>query len=78
MELKKIKDIFSFEKGSLQSTKSVEGQYDFITASSNWKTHNSFDYDCEALIVAVAASGSLGRVHYANGKFISSDLCFIF
>lgn len=77
MELKKIKDIFSFEKGSLQSTKSVEGQYDFITASSNWKTHNSFDYDCEALIVAVAASGSLGRVHYANGKFISSDLCFI-
>ena len=77
MELKKIKDIFSFEKGSLQSTKCVEGQYDFITASSEWKTHKSFDYNCEALIVAVAASGSLGRVHYVDGKFISSDLCFI-
>ena len=77
MELKKIKEIFSFEKGSLQSLKCTAGDYNFITASSGWKTHNSFDYECEALIVAVAASGSLGRVHYVNGKFISSDLCFV-
>ena len=77
MELKKIKEIFSFEKGSLQSSKCTAGEYNFITASSEWKTHNSFDYDCEALVVAVAASGSLGRVHYVNDKFISSDLCFI-
>lgn len=77
MELKKIKEIFSFEKGSLQSSKCTAGEYNFITASSEWKTHNSFDYDCEALIVAVAASGSLGRVHYVNDKFISSDLCFV-
>ncbi|MBF05295.1 hypothetical protein CL644_01155 [bacterium] len=77
MELKKIKEIFNFEKGSLQSTKCTPGKYDFITASSDWKTHKTFDNDCEALVVAVAASGSLGRVHYVNGKFISSDLCFI-
>lgn len=77
MELKKIKEIFSFEKGSLQSSKCTAGEYNFITASSEWKTHNSFDYECEALIVAVAASGSLGRVHYVNDKFISSDLCFV-
>lgn len=77
MELKKIKEIFSFEKGSLQSSKCTAGEYNFITASSVWKTHNSFDYECEALIVAVAASGSLGRVHYVNDKFISSDLCFV-
>ena len=25
----------------------------------------------------MAASGSLGRTHYVNGKFIASDLCFI-
>lgn len=77
MSLKKIKDLFHYEKGSLQSTKATPGEYDFITAAADWKTHNEFTHDCEALIFAAAASGSLGRTHYVNGKFISSDLCFI-
>lgn len=72
-----INSLFNIEKGSLQSTKCTEGGYDFITASSEWKTHNEYTHDQEALIVAVSASGSLGRVHYVNGKFITSDLCFI-
>ncbi len=72
-----IKELFNFEKGSLQSSKAIDGEFDFITASSEWKKHNSYDHNKEALIIAVAASGSLGRVHYVNGKFISSDLCFI-
>ena len=72
-----IKEIFDFEKGSLQSSKAVDGEYNFITASSEWKKHNTYEHDKEALIIAVAASGSLGRVHYINGKFTSSDLCFI-
>ncbi|MCH1626121.1 restriction endonuclease subunit S [Ferdinandcohnia quinoae] len=73
----KIKDLFNIEKGTLQSSKNVEGKYDFITASSDWKTHETFTHDCEALIFAMGASGSLGRTHYVNGKFITSDLCFI-
>ncbi len=73
----KISEIFSFEKGPLQSSKNEPGEYDFITASSEWKTHSSYAYDCEALLVAVAASGSLGRTHYVKGKFIGSDLCFV-
>lgn len=77
MSLMKIKDLFHFEKGILQSTKCTPGEYNFITASSEWKTHNEFTHDCEALIFAAAASGSLGRTHYVKGKFISSDLCFI-
>lgn len=78
-EWKKVKigDIFAIEKGSLQSSKNTSGKYDFITAASEWKTHNSYDHDCEAIVYAVAASGSLGRAHYVNGKFIASDLCFI-
>ena len=72
-----IKEIFNFEKGSLQSSKAIDGEYNFITASSEWKKHNTYEHDKEALIIAIAASGSLGRVHYINGKFISSDLCFI-
>ena len=73
----KIGDVFSIEKGSLQSSKNTAGKYDFITAASEWKTHSSYDHDCEAIVYAVAASGSLGRAHYVNGKFIASDLCFI-
>jgi type I restriction enzyme S subunit len=73
----RIDEIFSFEKGVLQSSKCVPGEFYFITASSDWKTHNEYTHNCEALIFAAAASGSLGRTHYVNGKFVSSDLCFI-
>jgi type I restriction enzyme S subunit len=72
-----IGKLFNLEKGSLQSTKCSEGKYTFITAAEEWKTHNEYTHECEALIFAAAASGSLGRAHYVNNKFISSDLCFI-
>ena len=78
-EWKKVKigEIFKIEKGSLQSSKCIPGKYDFITAATDWKTHESYSHDCEAIVYAVAASGSLGRAHYVKGKFIASDLCFI-
>ncbi len=73
----KIGDIFNIEKGSLQSSKCIEGEYNFITAAAEWKTHKTYTHECEALIYAVGAEGSLGRCHYVNDKFIASDLCFI-
>lgn len=73
----RIDKLFNFEKGVLQSSKCEAGKYNFITAAAEWKTHKEFSYDCEALVFAAAASGSLGRTHYVNGKFIASDLCFI-
>lgn len=76
-EWKAIDELFDYEKGTLQSSKCTPGKYPFITAAEEWKTHETFTHDCEALIFAMAASGSLGRTHYINGKFISSDLCFI-
>lgn len=76
-EWKPIKELFDFEKGTLQSSKCTLGKYTFITAAEDWKTHSDYTHDCEALIFAMAASGSLGRTHYVKGKFISSDLCFI-
>jgi type I restriction enzyme, S subunit len=72
-----IGELFDFEKGTLQSSKCIPGEYTFITAAEEWKTHKSYTHDCEALIFAMAASGSLGRTHYIKGKFILSDLCFI-
>lgn len=72
-----IGKLFNIEKGQLQSTKCTPGKFDFITAAEDWKTHNQYNHECEALIFAAAASGSLGKTHYVDGKFISSDLCFI-
>ena len=78
-EWKKVRigEIFHLEKGCLQSSKCIQGKYDFITAAKDWKTHNTYTHDCEAIVYAVAASGSLGQAHYINGKFIASDLCLI-
>ena len=64
-------------KGSLASEDAVPGEYPFITASEDWKTHSSYDQEKEAIVYAVAASGSLGRCHYVNGKFIASNLCLV-
>lgn len=72
-----IGKLFDIEKGALQSTKCTPGDYDFITAAEEWKTHNEYTHECEALIFAAAASGSLGRTHYVDGKFTTSDLCYI-
>lgn len=69
--------LFEWKRGTLQSENNQEGDYDFITASEEWKTHNEYEYDCEALVYAVSAGGSLGRSHYANGKFVASNLCLV-
>lgn len=72
-----IKDLFVYKKGQLASESNVEGEYPFITASDEIKTHNEYTNDEEAIIFAVAASGSLGKTHYYNGKFIASNLCIV-
>jgi type I restriction enzyme M protein len=72
-----ITEIFDIKTGKLQSNDNTPGNYTFITASNEWKTHNHFTHDKEALIYAVGASGSLGRCHYINAKFITSNLCKI-
>lgn len=76
-ELVKFSDLFNFEKGSLASDDSEDGKYHFVTASTEWKTHSNFTHDCEAIIYATHAAGSLGRTHYINGKFVASNLCLI-
>ena len=71
-------DLFNTNKrGSLASENAEPGTFPFITASEEWKTHSSYDQEGEALIYAVAASGSLGRCHYVNEKYIASNLCLI-
>ncbi len=76
-QMVKIGTLFEIERGSLQSEKSEDGEYDFVTASAEWKTHIEYTHECEAIVFAFGAGGSLGRTHYVNGKFIASNLCFI-
>ncbi len=73
-----IIEMFDIEKGTLASEKAEEGgEYPFVTAGEEWKTHTEWTHDCEALVYAVSASGSLGRTHYVSGKFVASNLCLI-
>lgn len=75
--LVKLGDLFTAKKGTLQSENNVEGKFAFITASETWKTHCAFEEDCEAIVYATQAAGSLGRAHYVKGKFIASNLCLV-
>lgn len=45
-------EIFNFEKGSLASEVNQDGEYTFITASEDFKTHTNATHNCEALIYA--------------------------
>lgn len=77
-EMISVAEIFDIVKGSLASEQSDDnGEYDFITASEEWKKHSSYTYDDEAIVIATHAAGSLGRAHYVNGKFIASNLCCV-
>lgn len=77
--LVKFSDLFDTSiQGKLQSEKcNLDGEYTFITAAAEWKKHDSYQMDGEAIIYAVKSQGSLGRAHYYKGKFIASDLCQI-
>lgn len=73
----KIGDLFKIEKGALASESNTEGEYPFVTAGEEWKSHDEYTNDEEAIVFAIKAAGSLGRSHYVNGKFIASDLCLV-
>lgn len=72
----KIKDLFTIEKGTLASTNAnPDGQYNFVTASSEWKKSDYYDQIGPALVYATKASGSLGKSQYIDGNFVASNLC---
>lgn len=76
-EMVKVSTLFNVTKGTLASESNIEGDYPFVTASEEWKTHIEYDLDTEAIVYAVSAAGSLGRSHYVKGKFIASNLCLV-
>ena len=75
--VKTLGEVCEIVKGSLQSSKNIEGEYAFITASNTNKTHNMFTHDCECVMLVGGSEGSLAKAQYFNGKFIASDLLYI-
>jgi len=75
--VKTLHQIFHITKGTLQSSKNVEGEYTFITASDTNKTHNTFTHDCDCVMLVGGAEGSLAKAQYFKGKFIASDLLYV-
>lgn len=75
--VKTLGEVCEIVKGSLQSSKNIEGEYTFITASDTNKTHNMFTHDCECVMLVGGSEGSLAKAQYFNGKFIASDLLYI-
>ena len=74
----KLGDVCTFEKGSLQSTKNVEGDYPFITAADEDKSHNAFIHDKECVLFVNGSEGSLAKVKFwSGGKFTASSLLLI-
>lgn len=76
-EMMKVRELFQVERGTLASESNIEGDYPFVTAGEEWKTHAEYALDTEAIVYAVSAAGSLGRSHYVRGKFIASNLCLV-
>ena len=57
----------------------IAGEFPFVVTAAEFKTANSFDFDCEAVCVPLVSStghgnAALHRVHYAEGKFALSNL----
>ena len=75
--VKTLGELFHITKGTLQSSKNIEGEYTFITASDTYKTHNSFTHTCECVMLVGGAEVSLAKAQYFNGTFIASDLLYI-
>lgn len=76
-EMVKIGTLFDVTKGTLASESSIDGDYPFVTAGEEWKTHTEYAHDTDAIVYAVSAAGSLGRSHFVSGKFIASNLCLV-
>ena len=73
-----LKDICNFDSTKLASKKNKPGNYTFITAADENKTHNEYSHDCECILYVTGSSGSLGKVKYwKGGKFTPSSLLVV-
>ena len=79
----KLSEVCLIEKGTTGIQKAIPGQYPLVTTSEERKTHNTFQFDAEAVIVPIVSStghghASIKRIHFQKGKFaLGTILCAI-
>jgi type I restriction enzyme, S subunit len=77
----KIENICHVVKGETGIMKAIPGEYPMVGLSEERKTHNEYQFDCEAVIIPLVSStghghASIKRIHYQKGKFaLGSILC---
>lgn len=81
IEYKKIKDIFKFKKGTIQSSKVIEDEdgYIFVTGakSHTWKKikqETYTKYNDEGLFISHWGNGDKVPISYYTGEYLYSDL----
>lgn len=70
----KLGDLCIIEKGKTGISKAKPGKYTLITTGSEYKTTDSYDFDCKAVCVPTVSStghghASINRIHFYDGKF---------
>lgn len=79
----KLSQVCTIEKGTTGIQKSTPGEYPLVVTSEERKTHNTFQFDAEAVIVPIVSStghghASIKRIHFQKGKFaLGTILCAI-
>lgn len=73
-KLKTIGQLCDVVKGSTGIMKAIEGEYPLVVTSDVRSSHNSYQFDTEAVCIPLVSSSghghaSLKRVHYQCGKF---------
>jgi type I restriction enzyme M protein len=72
--IKTIGELCNVVKGSTGIKAAIDGDYPLVTTAEERGTHNSFQFDTEAVCIPLVSSSghghaSLKRVHYQSGQF---------
>ncbi len=73
-EIKTVGQLCKVVKGNTGIKKAVDGEFPLVTTSENRGSHNTFQFDDDAVCIPLVSSSghghaSIKRLHYQNGKF---------
>jgi type I restriction enzyme S subunit len=85
MSWKKVKlcDVCTIEKGAIGIQKATPGEFPLVVTGEERKSHNEYQFDCEAVIIPLVSGtghghASIKRLHFQTGKFaLGSILCAV-
>jgi type I restriction enzyme S subunit len=79
----KLGEICTIEKGAIGIQKAIQGEYPLVVTGEDRKSHNEFQFDCEAVIIPLVSGtghghASIKRLHFQTGKFaLGNILCAV-